>query len=106
MWKTWGIKEEPEKLGGCLRSLPSLLADVGRRSFAGEFANSVFQFVFRSDHSFRESLTVGGSVKTEVPAAPEQVTAARAVIPAVAEGVPCAGGNCWCWVRRANTGMW
>lgn len=62
------------------------MADVGR-NFVGEFANFVFQFVFRSDHSFRESL----AVKTEVPAAPEQVTTARTVTPAVTEGVPC-----WC----------
>lgn len=53
----------------------------------------------------RESLTVGGSVKAEVPAAPEQVTTARAVIPAAAEGVPCTGGNCWCQVPRVETGM-
>lgn len=64
MWKTWGLKEEPEKLGSCLRSLPGLMADVGRSCFVGEFANLVFQFDFRSDHAFRQSLTVGGSVKT------------------------------------------
>lgn len=68
------------------------MADVGRSS-VGKFANFVLQFVFRSDHTFRQPLTVGGSVKTEVPAAPEQVTAARAVIPG---GVPHTGGNCCC----------
>lgn len=60
------------------------MADVGR-SFAGEFANFAFQFVFRSDLTFRQSLTV----KTEIPAAPEQVTAARADIPG---GFPHTGG--------------
>lgn len=81
-------KEEPEKSGGCLRSL---VAHVGR-SFVGEFANFVLQFVFRSDFTFRQSVTVQSEGR-EVPAAPEQVTAARMDIPG---GFPHPGGNCCC----------